>query len=195
MKKLLSIAIVAILGLSSVYAGELKLPKKKQTPQKKYLSASQAYEAITKRGKDILFVDVRERAELEFVGSTGLAINIPYTIKAWDEWDEKKKTRFKWELNGDFLARIKSALKAKGLNKNSQIILMCRSGSRSAKAAGLLSKAGYNNVYTVWDGFEGDKSKHKIKGHVVKIRDKNGWKNSNLPWTYKLKKENMYFED
>jgi len=168
--------------------------QKKQTPQKKYLSASEAYEAVTKRGKDILFVDVRERAELEFVGSTGIAINIPYTVKVWDEWD-KKKPRFKWELNGDFLARIKAALKAKGLNKNAQIILMCRSGSRSAKAARLLSEAGYNNVYSVWDGFEGDKTKHKIKGQVVKIRDKNGWKNSNLPWTYKLKKSNMYFED
>lgn len=65
---------------------------------------------------------------------------------------------------------------------------MCRSGSRSAKAANLLDQMGYKNVYTILDGFEGDKAKSgPNKGHRVV----NGWKNSPLPWSYKLAKGKM----
>jgi rhodanese-related sulfurtransferase len=86
---------------------------------------------------------------------------------------------------------VEKLLARKGLSKESTVVVMCRSGSRSAKAANLLAQAGYKNVYTVTDGFEGDTAKEGAhKGERVV----NGWKNSGLPWSYKLNKEKMYWE-
>jgi rhodanese-related sulfurtransferase len=117
--------------------------------------------------------------------------NIPYMLEGdWAEWDEKKST-FKLSPNSSFLPAVEKQLAKKGLNKESKIVVMCRSGSRSAKAAKLLGEAGYKNVYTVVDGFEGDKAKDGThKGQRVV----NGWKNANLPWSYKLDREKMYWE-
>ena len=67
---------------------------------------------------------------------------------------------------------------------------MCRSGKRSAKAADMLADAGYTKVYSVVDGYEGDKAKD---GPDKGKRTVNGWKNSGLPWTYSLDKDYMYF--
>jgi rhodanese-related sulfurtransferase len=168
-----------------------KLPKKKQTPQGKYLTAKEAYNSVKNEGKNILFVDVRTRAEVEFVGMTNMIdANIPYMVQDIDSWNEKKK-KFNMEANSNFSVVFADVIKAKGLKKDSKIIVMCRSGSRSAKAANLLNSLGYKNVYSVIDGFEGDKAKSgPNKGH----RAINGWKNSNLPWSYKLAKNKMYFE-
>jgi rhodanese-related sulfurtransferase len=77
------------------------------------------------------------------------------------------------------------------MDKTSTIILMCRSGDRSARAADLLGKAGYTNVYSVVDGFEGDIAK---EGDHKGQRAVNGWKNAGLPWTYDLTKSKMYVE-
>jgi rhodanese-related sulfurtransferase len=68
--------------------------------------------------------------------------------------------------------------------------LICRSGSRSAKAANLLAQAGYSQVYTT-DGFEGDAAK---EGPHKGERAVNGWKNVGLPWSYRLDKTAMYWD-
>lgn len=169
-----------------------KLSKKKQTPQGLYLTAKGAYEAKVANPDASLFIDVRTRAEIEFVGMTSLVdANIPYMTHDIDSWNEKKK-RFSSEPNSNFSIAIESLVKKKGLSKEGKIIVMCRSGSRSAKAANLLSQLGYKNVYSVVDGFEGDKAKAgENKGHRVV----NGWKNANLPWSYKLTVAKMYIEE
>lgn len=182
---LLSLSLVS---LAAADTGN-SLPKKKQTQVGLYLTAKDAYQL--KSGKsDVLLVDVRTRAEIAFVGMPQISdANIPYAVPGdWDNWDEKKKT-FKLEPNSGFLTSMEELVKAKGGNKETHIIVMCRSGSRSARAADLLSKNGYANVYTVVDGFEGDKAK---SGDLKGQRVVNGWKNSGLPWSYKLDKEKMY---
>lgn len=168
-----------------------QLAKKKQTPQGKYLTAKDTYEVLQNDANNILFIDVRTRSEVAFVGMTHLVdANIPYMVSDIDGWNEKK-SQFDMMPNSNFSIAFKDALQSKGLNKDSKIIVMCRSGSRSAKAANLLDQMGYKNVYTVVDGFEGDKAKSgPNKGHRVV----NGWKNSDLPWSYKLAKGKMYFE-
>jgi len=169
-----------------------KLPSKKQTELKLYLTASEANELVTKNTKDTLFLDIRTRAEINFLGMPSNAdANIPYfTPDAWETFDSKKKV-YKLAPNSNFLTAVEERLQAKGLSKDSTIVLMCRSGSRSAKAANLMKKAGYNKVYTIVDGYEGDKSKAaKTKGQRVV----NGWKNSDLPWSYKLDQNKMYKE-
>ena len=182
--------LLTTLLFSGVSAAEIA--KKKQTPQGLYLTAVEAYDFVQKNIKDVLFLDVRTRAEVDFLGMPTIAdANIPYMLEGdWDQWDEKKNT-YKLSPNSGFLPAVEKQLAKKGLSKESKIVLMCRSGSRSAKAAKLLSQAGYKNVYSVVDGFEGDKAKDGAqKGQRVV----NGWKNANLPWSYKLDKEKMYWE-
>ena len=169
-----------------------KLAKKKQTPQSLYLTSKQAYEVKSQNPHDSLFIDVRTRAELEFVGMTEVVdVNIPYMLHDKESWNAKKK-HFVSEPNSSFSIAIEDTIKKKGFTKDSKIIVMCRSGSRSAKAANLLNNLGYKNVYSVVDGFEGDKAKSgATKGH----RTVNGWKNAGLPWSYKLTVSKMYFEE
>ena len=169
-----------------------KLSKKKLTPQGLYLMAKDAYEVKVENPEDSLFIDVRTRAEIEFVGMTNLVdANIPYMTHDVELWNTKKK-RFNSEPNSNFSIAIDDLIKKKGFSKEGKIIVMCRSGSRSAKAANLLNQLGYKNVYSVVDGFEGDKAKTgPNKGHRVV----NGWKNANLPWGYKLTVAKMYIEE
>ena len=107
---------------------------------------------------------------------------IPYMNNDFDEWDEKN-SRYTKVINGDFPIVFEDLVAAKGINKNSPIIFICRSGTRSSRAASLATKLGYTQAYTVIDGFEGDKAKTgQNKGH----RTVNGWKNSQLPWSYEV---------
>lgn len=50
-------------------------------------------------------------------------------------------------------------------------------------AVNQLAAAGFNNVYNITDGMEGDKVDDPGSVFVGK-RMKNGWKNSGLPWVY-----------
>ncbi|MEO1962403.1 MAG: rhodanese-like domain-containing protein [Cycloclasticus sp.] len=166
------------------------LKEKKQSESNKYLTATQAYAVVQDSADDILFIDVRTPAEVEFVGWTSLVdAVIPYMDNDFDEWDEKKH-RYQKVINGDFPIVFEELVAAKGFNTNTPIIFMCRSGTRSGKAATLATKLGYTQAYTMVDGFEGDKAKKGAdKGH----RTVNGWKNSGLPWTYKVDGSKILF--
>jgi rhodanese-related sulfurtransferase len=80
-------------------------------------------------------------------------------------------------------------LSAKGLTPDSPVVLICRSGDRSAAASNLMAEAGFKTVYTVVDGFEGDLA---ADGPNAGQRVVNGWKNAGLPWSYRLEKSKMY---
>ncbi len=182
LKKILS--LVMVLGLlSGLYAGEAPKNKKKLTPQGKYLTPKEAYDMKTKEGDKVLFIDVRTPEELYFVGyPTVVDKNIPLVYVDYSKFKKNKKgkvVKFASKKNEKFLAEVEAALKEKNLDKNAPIILMCRSGHRAAKAAKILDKAGYKNVYNLDQGFEGDKDKNKH-------RTVNGWKNAGLPYTYKV---------
>jgi rhodanese-related sulfurtransferase len=180
------------MSVSAYAINESELPAKKHTDLKLYLTASEAYDMINKAPEKTLFIDVRTRAEVNFLGTATLIdANIPYmTPDSWTEWDDKKG-HFKLAPNSGFLTAFEDRINEKGLDKNATIILMCRSGSRSSKATNLLKQAGYSKVYTVVDGYEGDKAK---AGDKKGQRVVNGWRNNNLPWTYKLDKSKMYFD-
>lgn len=183
-------AVLSLVFISTASAETANnIPSKKQTELGLYLTAKDAYDLKSEKS-DVIFVDVRTRAEVAFIGMPLVSdANIPYMMSGdWGNWDEKKKN-FKLEPNSGFLLTMDDLIKAKGASKETKIILMCRSGSRSAKAANLLAKNGYTSVYTVVDGFEGDKAK---SGDLKGQRVVNGWKNSHLPWSYKLDKNKMY---
>lgn len=165
-----------------------QVPEIKRSQLGLYLTAAEAYEMANQ--EKLLFIDVRTRAEVNFLGMPTVAdANIPYMeMDNMYSWDEKKGV-FKLEPNSDFVTEVQGRLKQKGLDQNSKIIVMCRSGDRSVKAVDLLAKVGYKNVYSVVDGYEGDVAKDgERKGQRVV----NGWKNSNLPWSYSLTKQKMY---
>ena len=193
MKYVITALILAVSSFSVMAEVDAsKLKKKKQTPQGLYLTAKEAYEDRVNNPLGSFFIDVRTRAEVEFVGMTSMIdANIPYMVHDKEGWNAKKK-KFTMEPNSNFSIAFKDALAKKGYDKNSKIIVMCRSGSRSAKAANLLNQLGYKNVYSVVDGFEGDKAK---AGAQKGQRVVNGWKNTGLPWSYKLAEAKMYFEE
>ena len=191
--KLFLVALFALFASQSAFAVDsTDLPKKKRTKLELYMTPIDAYEFVTKNADKSLFLDVRTRTEVNFLGMpTNVDANVPYMVmNEWYAWDSKKNT-FKMEVNSDFADKVAERLAEKGLSKNDPVILTCRSGSRSAKAADLLAGLGYKNVYTIVSGFEGDKVKDgPFKGQRIK----NGWKNAGLPWSYKLSRDEMYWE-
>jgi len=134
-----------------------------------------------------ILIDVRARSEVNFLGMpTPAAANIPLKeVSPALEYDAKKKS-YKMIDNPDFADAVDRLVQEKGLAKDAPIVLMCRSGSRSAKAADILAGRGYTKVYSMVDGFEGDKAKD------TKLRTVNGWKNSGLPYTLDVPAEKAY---
>lgn len=168
------------------------LPEIKRSKVGLYLTPQQAYDMKMKDPKGVAFFDIRTRAEAMYVGWPGDAdALVPYVEHAeiMIEWDDKR-TMYKVEPNVDFVAELERRLTEKGLGKDATIILICRSGDRSARAQDRLQMSGYSRVYGVAEGFEGDMAK---EGPKAGQRAVNGWKNAGLPWTYKLDKDKMYF--
>ena len=148
------------------------------------MDSKEAYKMKQEMGDKVQFIDVRDPIEIMFTGFTNVAdINIPFKVANKDAWHSKKPV-FLWsKIGGD----------SKGLAKDTPIILICRSGgTKCASSAKQLWGKGYTNVYVVTDGFEGRKIK---EGDQKNRRLVNGWKNSGLPWSYKLNKEKMYFKN
>ena len=197
MKKLHFAGLALVLNLTQVsisYAGDVdaaKVPAAKQTISKNYLTAKEAAAMKESLGAKALMVDVRTAAEVEYVGTPdAVDANISYMIDDYSTWDDKK-SRFAMSPNSGFLTKISDAMTKANLDKNSEVIVICRSGDRSARAADLLSNAGYTKVYSVVDGFEGDMGK---EGEAKGRRAVNGWKNAGLPWSYNMVKSKMYID-
>lgn len=156
-----------------------------------YLTAAESGEML--KDPDVILIDVRSRAEVAFLGIPKRTnVNIPYmTMPMVAEYDSEDQG-YLLEINPDFPMVFQKFISAKELSADSKFILMCRSGTRSARAADLLYDMGYKNVYTIIDGFEGDKvAEGPLKGQ----RMKNGWKNAGLEWTYKISPDQVYPDD
>lgn len=169
-----------------------QLPAAKASKAGLYLSPQQAFEMKQKAPQQVALFDVRTRAEAMYVGMAGAAdALVPYVEhqEIMLDWDDKRGM-YKLEPNADFEPEIERRLKAMGLGKTDPIVLICRSGDRSAKAADRLLMSGYTQVYSVAEGFEGDTAK---EGTQKGQRVVNGWKNAQLPWGYKLDKSKAYF--
>ena len=186
--KLLAIGAAIALTTGASYAADKPTNPKKQTTLNQYLSAKEVPAFLEKNKGKTVFIDVRTPAEIEFVGhAEGIDKNIPIAYRIYTKFDEKKH-RYGTMINQKFVDEVDALVKEKGLTKdNAKLVLICRSGDRSAASSKLLAKQGYKTVYTVIDGFEGDKGKESHK------RDVNGWKNAGNKWTYKNDKKIMDF--
>ena len=177
------------LPMTAAAAPEPNDPKK-QTPWGLYLTSQEAHDMKVAEGGKVLFVDVRDPIEIMFTGFTDVVdVNVPFMLADRTKWHAKKPV-FLMAKNPDFEPGIQRALQKAGLTKDAPVILMCRSGgTRGAPSAMMLDGKGYAKVYVVVDGFEGGTLKD---GPKKGWRLKDGWKNSGLPWSYKLNKDKMY---
>ncbi len=121
-------------------------------------------------------IDVRTPEEYIFVGHAAMARNIPllFIDYQWDVGKDEPVVR----PNPDFVSRVKELFAP-----TDTLLVMCRSGGRSALAVNALAQAGFVNVFNIIDGMEGDKVDEPGSVFLGK-RMKNGWKNSGSPWTY-----------
>ena len=159
------------------------LPEGKQTTLGLYVTAGEAYEKWRAAPDEVKVFDVRTLEEYLFIGHAPMAWNIPLMSQT-HEWDADKG-RFAMQPNPDFISQVKEVAGPKDT-----IMVMCRSGGRSAMAVNMLAEQGFTNVYQITDGMEGDKIDDP--GSVfMGQRLKNGWKNSGLPWTYKADPERI----
>jgi rhodanese-related sulfurtransferase len=104
-------------------------------------------------------IDVRTRAELEWVGRVPDAIEIE-----WLDYPGKHR-------NSHFITELRHAVTSESL-----LLFICRSGVRSSDAAALATEAGFPDCYNVLEGFEGNKDAF---GHRNSI---GGWRFAGLPW-------------
>ena len=105
-------------------------------------------------------VDVRTRAEWVWVGRIPGAVEIE-----WQDWPEGR-------TNPNFLAQLRQQV-----DREAQVLFICRSGVRSHHAAALAAASGWSECYNVLEGFEGDKDAAGRRGTV------GGWRKTGLPWT------------
>lgn len=189
----------AVLGLASMAltsaaraatVNPATVPEPKRSKAGLYLEARDVPAFIESNGgaARVLFLDIRTRAEAMFVGmATPVDALVPFVElqELMSDWDAQRGA-YKLEPLQDFVPEVLRRLQAKQLNKNDTVLIICRSGDRSGRAATRLTEEGYTRAYTVVDGFEGDMS---AQGR----RDVNGWRQAGLPWSYKLDKAKMYF--
>ena len=193
---LASLPLVATLGLAATAeAGEAgteppgsqapkpQLPKEKQTVLGLYATAKEAYEKWRAEPGKVKIIDVRTPEEYLFVGHPTMAWKIPVATQSY-EWDAEKQ-QFPMKPLMDFPTRVSEVAKPEDT-----LMVMCRSGGRSAIAANFLAKAGYKNVYNIIDGMEGDaNADSESVAQAQSLKD--GWKNSGCPWTKKLTLDRM----
>ncbi|HLP98240.1 MAG TPA: rhodanese-like domain-containing protein [Sideroxyarcus sp.] len=144
--------ITEILNTAQQRAKELNLP---------YEGALTPKEAaqILQSAPGAKLVDVRTRAEVDWVGRVPGAVEIE-----WMSYPGMKQ-------NPNFLAALEQQV-----SKESLVMFMCRSGQRSHGAAMTATQAGYADCYNILEGFEGDKNAANQRNAV------NGWRAAGLPW-------------
>jgi rhodanese-related sulfurtransferase len=159
------------------------IPNGKQTVLGLYLTAREAYEKWKAELGKVKIIDVRTPEEYLFVGHPKMAWKIPVAIQIY-EWDPEKQ-KFPMKVLPDFVSRCGEVAKP-----DDTLMLMCRSGGRSAIAVNLLAQAGFRHAYNIVDGMEGDvKADSDSVAQAQPLKD--GWKNSGCPWIKKLAADRM----
>ena len=128
-------------------------------PYEGALTPREAHEVLQEQPEAKL-VDVRTRAELDWVGRIPGAIEIELLTYPGSR------------PNPDFVKQLEQHVA-----KDAPVMFVCRSGARSHNAAMMALEAGYGEAYNVLEGFEGDKD---AAGHR---NTKGGWRAAGLPWT------------
>ncbi len=129
------------------------------------VTPNEAWEILSSESAATL-IDVRTDAEWAYVGGPDLGAI------------EKQSVLIGWQLFPSMAVnpRFVDEVERLGLNKDTPILLLCRSGARSKSAAQALTARGYSSCFNIVDGFEGPTDGERHRGSVA------GWKASGLPW-------------
>jgi rhodanese-related sulfurtransferase len=114
--------------------------------------------ALVESGSAVL-VDVRTTEERKFVGYVPGSVHV-----AW-------ATGTSLTRNPRFVRELEAKT-----GKDAVVLLLCRSGNRSALAAQAAAKAGLTQVFNVLEGFEGQLDSQQQRGA------QDGWRFQGLPW-------------
>jgi rhodanese-related sulfurtransferase len=106
-----------------------------------------------------VLIDVRTTEERKFVGHVPGSAHV-----AWATGTALTRN-----------PRFVRELEAKA-GKTAPVLLLCRSGKRSALAAEAAAKAGFTRVFNVSEGFEGELDEARHRGSA------DGWRFHGLPW-------------
>ncbi len=104
-------------------------------------------------------VDVRSAEEWKFVGHIPNTLHVPWA------------TGLSLNRNPRFVRELEAKT-----GKDAIVLLLCRSGKRSALAAEAATKAGFTHVFNIQQGFEGDIDERQQRG------GSGGWRHTGLPW-------------
>ncbi|RYH08821.1 rhodanese-like domain-containing protein [Tropicimonas sp. IMCC6043] len=183
--------LVSMFAIPSFAEDATSIPAKKQTKAGLYLTSADAVDML--RDEDVVLLDVRSRAEIAFVGlPTRVDVHIPFMVMPQTISYYPEDKGYHLEMNPAFEMDFMDYADARGIDDDTPIVVICRSGSRSAKAANVLYDLGYTNVYSILDGFEGDKAN---TGPEAGHRTVNGWKNAGLEWSYSIAPHQAYPAD
>jgi len=138
-------------------AAQLRGSDKKLSYEGEVLPA-EAFELV-QRAPGAKLVDVRTRAEWDYVGRIPGAVEIE-----WELYPDGKPNPY-------FMEQLRKQVDAESL-----VLFICRSGNRSHHAAAAAAAAGYTQSYNVLEGFEGKKD---ASGHRNAV---GGWRVAGLPW-------------
>ncbi len=130
----------------------------KNLPYAGELTPREAFDLLQQDPSAVL-VDVRSRAELELVGHVPSASHIEWAFYP----GMLPNNAFKEQLE-------------QSVDKNLTVVFMCRTGGRSHNAALVAKQLGYEKVYNMLEGFEGESNSLHQRTLI------NGWKHAGLPW-------------
>jgi rhodanese-related sulfurtransferase len=183
-----ALAVAAALAAPQALLGQ-EAASYKETKLGLYATATEAYALMQANDRAIL-IDVRDPVEVMFTGwATETDLHLPWVTADPNRFDAARGT-YRLNKNQNFTNTVESALWDLGVSEDDPIIVMCRSGStRSAPAADVIASLGYTQVYSMTDGFEGTTLK---EGESKGVRAVNGWRNSGLPWSYKIPPETAW---
>ena len=133
----------------------------------KTVSPIEAWE-LMRENQRVVLIDVRSSMEYLFVGHARGSVHVP--------WIDAPS----WTVNPNFVTEVRKVmLGGIGIGEHTDdapVLLICRSGKRSLEAGKLLMSNGFNDVYNVAEGFEGELDEHHHRSTV------GGWRYHDLPW-------------
>lgn len=144
--------ITEILNVAQQRAKDLNLP------YAGVLKPQEAYE-LMQTAPGAKLVDVRTRAEIDWVGRVPGAVEIE-----WVTYPGLKP-------NLSFIAALEQQVDREAL-----VMFLCRSAHRSHTAAAAATQAGYSDCYNILEGFEGDRNSKNQRNKT------GGWRLADLPW-------------
>jgi rhodanese-related sulfurtransferase len=155
---------------------------------------------------DTYLIDIRTRAEFQFVGHPISAYLFPYMFMTTEFGKNGEEYGYRFNVkNKSFVEEIGKVFK-----KTDNLLIICREGVRSALASKDLMSSGFKHVFNVEDGFEGqkfptfeDSNRHKFYRQLAKRnkiygfnhRRHYGWQWWGLPWVYEIDPKYIYPPD